>query len=63
MVSHRSGETCDTSISKIALEKNIPIIKAGIADIRISKLNELLLEWQRMEKAGKNPEMGDLPLL
>ncbi len=63
VVSHRSGETCDTSISKIALEKNIPIIKAGIADIRISKLNELLLEWQRMEKAGKNPEMGDLPLL
>ncbi len=63
VVSHRSGETCDTSISRMALEKKIPIIKAGIADIRISKLNKLLLEWQRMEKKGENPKMGELTLL
>ncbi len=63
VVSHRSGETCDTSISRMALEKEIPIIKAGIADIRISKLNKLMLEWQKMEKSGKDPKMAELPYL
>ena len=61
VVSHRSGETCDTSISEMALEKEIPIIKAGIADIRTAKLNRLMLEWQKMEREGREPEMAELP--
>ncbi len=62
VISHRSGETCDTSISSMALEKEIPIIKAGIADIRIAKLNKLLLEWDKMERNNLKPEMAELGL-
>jgi len=63
IISHRSGETCDASIAYLALEWQLPIIKAGITDIRIAKLNALLLEWQRMESEGISPEMADLPSL
>lgn len=54
IISHRSGETCDSTISDLALEWEIPVIKAGIADIRIAKLNRLLRLWDRME----NPELN-----
>ena len=53
VISHRSGETCDSTISDLALEWNCPVIKAGIADIRIAKLNRLLRLWDQME----NPEV------
>jgi len=53
VISHRSGETCDATISDLALEWECPIIKAGIADIRIAKLNQLLRLWDEME----NPEL------
>ena len=49
VISHRSGETCDTSISDLALEWEIPVIKAGIADIRIAKLNQLIRHEERQE--------------
>lgn len=45
VVSHRSGETCDATISDLALEWEAPFIKAGIADIRIAKLNRLTRLW------------------
>lgn len=48
VISHRSGETCDSTISDLALEWEIPIIKAGIADIRIAKLNKLLRLWYKL---------------
>jgi enolase len=54
VVSHRSGETCDATISDLALEWECPIIKAGIADIRIAKLNKLIRLWDHSE----NPEMN-----
>lgn len=54
VISHRSGETCDYTISDLALEWNCPIIKAGIADIRIAKLNRLLRLWDKTD----NPEMN-----
>lgn len=54
VISHRSGETCDATISDLALEWECPIIKAGISDIRIAKLNQLLREWDRMEKPKIN---------
>ncbi|WP_414838074.1 enolase C-terminal domain-like protein [Candidatus Nanosalina sp. VS9-1] len=49
VISHRSGETCDSTISDLALEWNCPVIKAGIADIRIAKLNRLLKLWDETE--------------
>lgn len=54
VISHRSGETCDSTISDLALEWECPIIKAGIADIRIAKLNQLLRLWNEAE----NPEIN-----
>lgn len=54
VISHRSGETCDTTISDLALEWEVPVIKAGIADIRIAKLNRLI----RHEHKQDNPEVN-----
>lgn len=43
VISHRSGETNDSTIAHIALAENIPIIKTGIAGgERVAKLNELI---------------------
>lgn len=55
VISHRSGETTDYTISELALEWEIPVIKAGIADIRIAKLNPLLRYWDKQE----NPEVTE----
>ncbi|MFB6193090.1 MAG: phosphopyruvate hydratase, partial [Candidatus Nanohaloarchaea archaeon] len=55
VVSHRSGETCDYTISDLAVEWEAPIIKAGIADIRIAKLNRLLQLWDKSE----DPKIND----
>jgi enolase len=60
VISHRSGETCDTSIADLALEWEIPFIKAGIADIRVAKLNRLTYLWERMERDGKEPQMAEV---
>lgn len=49
VISHRSGETCDPVISDLALEWEIPFIKAGIADIRVAKLNRLITLWDKAE--------------
>lgn len=54
VISHRSGETCDATISDLAVEWECPIIKAGIADIRIAKLNRLIRLWDQSE----NPEIN-----
>lgn len=54
VISHRSGETCDATISNLALEWECPVIKAGIADIRIAKLNRLMRLWDQLE----NPEIN-----
>lgn len=54
VISHRSGETTDATISDLALEWECPIIKAGIADIRIAKLNRLLRLWENTD----NPELS-----
>lgn len=56
VVSHRSGETCDHTISDLAVEWECPVIKAGIADIRIAKLNRLISLWDRMENPKINQE-------
>ncbi len=49
VISHRSGETCDSTISHLALEWGCPFIKAGIADIRIAKLNRLIRLWDEID--------------
>lgn len=56
VVSHRSAETRDTTISHLALEWGCPIIKAGVVDMRVTKLNELLRLWS----AAKSPRMARL---
>ena len=43
VISHRSGETYDNTISHLAVGWNIPIIKTGIiGEERLSKINELI---------------------
>jgi len=54
VISHRSGETCDSTISDLALEWETPIIKAGIADIRIAKLNRLIRLWDQTDEPEIN---------
>ncbi|MCJ7429569.1 MAG: enolase [Candidatus Nanohaloarchaeota archaeon QJJ-5] len=58
IISHRSGETCDPSISMMALMDTIPIIKAGITDIRVAKLNWLRRQWQKTESSS----MASVPI-
>ncbi len=50
VVSHRSGETHDVTISRLCIEHEIPVIKAGIADMRVVKHNELLSLWHGATK-------------
>ena len=56
VISHRSGETHDTTISRLSLDLETPIIKAGIADIRTVKLNWLTKQWNKTE----NPKMNKI---
>lgn len=52
VISHRSAEATDATISRMALAEEIPLIKAGVADIRVAKLNELLRIWDSAGKKG-----------
>ena len=55
VVSHRSGETTDETISHLAVGLSCPLIKTGaIGGERIAKLNELI----RIEEELLNPQMG-----
>ena len=56
VISHRSGETIDSTISDLSLEWETPIIKAGIADIRIAKLNKLTRLWDQKENPKINQQ-------
>ena len=56
VISHRSAETMDSTISVIALDWAIPLIKAGVVDIRIAKLDRLIEMWNNCEK----PRMAKL---
>ncbi len=59
IISHRSGETEDSTIAQLAVGWNIPIIKIGIVGKeRTAKLQEL----ERIEKAIKNPKMNNIEL-
>ncbi len=50
VISHRSGEGDDNTISKIAIEYSFPLAKIGIAGIRIVKINELIRLWNSVKK-------------
>ena len=55
VVSHRSGETTDDTISHLAVGFSSPLIKTGaIGGERIAKLNELI----RIEEELSNSKMG-----
>ncbi len=56
VVSHRSGETSDSTMSRLAVLWSAPIIKAGVIDMRVAKLNELIHLWNMSE----SPKMADL---
>jgi len=50
VISHRSAETTDTTISVLAVDWEIPIIKAGVVDMRVAKLDRLLEMWDNCKK-------------
>lgn len=54
VVSHRSGETADSTISLLSVNWKVPIIKAGVVDMRVSKLDRLLELWDGCEKPRMN---------
>ncbi|MBI4019577.1 MAG: phosphopyruvate hydratase [Candidatus Aenigmarchaeota archaeon] len=56
VMSHRSGETSDSTIARLAVNWETPIIKIGLADTDIAKMNELVRLWNLAEK----PEMAKL---
>lgn len=59
VVSHRSGETTDDTISHLAVAFGAPLIKTGaLGGERIAKLNELI----RIEEELSNPRMSKFNL-
>lgn len=59
IVSHRSGETCDSCISDLAVGIAAPLIKCGISGgERVAKLNRLIEIWEEV----KRPQMAKLKL-
>lgn len=59
VVSHRSGETTDNTISHLAVAFGAPMIKTGaVSGERIAKLNELI----RIEEDLSNPVMANLKI-
>ena len=56
IVSHRSGETSDSTLARLAVLWNTPIIKAGVIDMRVAKLNELIHLWNMAE----SPKMANI---
>ncbi len=59
IVSHRSGETCDSFISDLAVGISAPLIKCGISGgERAAKLNRLLEIWEEV----KRPQMAKLKI-
>ena len=62
IVSHRSGETEDTTIADLAVAKNTGFIKAGAPcrTERVAKYNRLLRIEEELGGRGKYPGMGGL---
>ena len=56
VMSHRSGETFDSTIARLAVNWEIPIIKIGLADTDIAKMNELARLWSLADR----PKMAKL---
>ncbi|MEM7824030.1 MAG: enolase [Candidatus Aenigmatarchaeota archaeon] len=51
VVSHRSGETCDTFIADLAVATGAPLIKCGISgEERVVKANRLAELWDKVKK-------------
>ncbi len=55
VLSHRSGEAADPTISRLAVNWQLPVIKCGVAGMRTVKLNELLRLWEQ----ASSPRMSD----
>ncbi|MFZ3077486.1 MAG: enolase C-terminal domain-like protein [Candidatus Aenigmatarchaeota archaeon] len=59
VVSHRSGDTCDSFISDLAVGIGAPLIKCGImGSERTAKINRLIEIWNQ----AKRPEMARLKI-
>ena len=56
VISHRSAETTDTTIAVMAVDWEIPLIKAGVVDMRVAKLDKLLEMWDDC----KRPRMAKI---
>lgn len=57
VISHRSGETFDTTISRIAVNWEIPMIKIGFNEQDRAKMDELI----NLAQAVESPKMAKLP--
>jgi len=63
VISHRSGETCDSFISDLAVGTEAKIIKCGImGSERAVKHNRLIEIWENVLERRK-PKMADLSLI
>ena len=62
IVSHRSGETEDTTIADLAVARNTGFIKAGAPcrTDRVAKYNRLLQIEEELEESGRYPGMSAL---
>jgi enolase len=62
IVSHRSGETEDTTIADLAVAKNTGFLKAGAPcrTDRVAKYNRLLQIEEELEERGRYPGMSAL---
>jgi enolase len=62
VVSHRSGETEDTTIADLAVAKNTGFLKAGAPcrTDRVAKYNRLLQIEEELEERGRYPGMSAL---
>jgi len=56
VISHRSGESDDNTISRVSIKYRFKLAKIGIAGIRIVKINELIRLWDKVyKKKVENP--------
>ncbi len=59
VVSHRSGETCDSNLAHVAVGFGCPIIKTGVVGgERAAKLNELLRIEETLKGKGVMADLG-----
>ncbi len=56
VISHRSGESDDSTISRVSIYYGFKLAKIGIAGMRVVKINEFIRLWEKIyKKKVENP--------